>query len=127
MMGVDAKIKHFSKSVNRVIEMAWEDRTPFDAIEATYGLNQNQVEDLMRDNLKKTSYVVWRKRAQGRKTKHVGLREFGKVGRHHSYDQHKHRKHVYFCVFNLCFHFIKFRSKFHFQICVIFALFPEHH
>tara|TARA_B100000767_G_scaffold5918_1_gene5714 strand:+ start:16287 stop:16505 length:219 start_codon:yes stop_codon:yes gene_type:complete len=72
--------------------MAWEDRTPFDAIEATYGLNQNQVEDLMRANLKKTSYVVWRKRAQGRKTKHVGLREFGKVGRHHSYDQHKHRK-----------------------------------
>ena len=55
--------------------MAWEDRTPFDAIEATYGLNQNQVEDLMRDNLKKTSYVVWRKRAQGRKTKHVGLQE----------------------------------------------------
>ena len=41
--------------------MAWEDRTPFDAIEATYGLNQNQVEDLMRDNLKKTSYVVWRR------------------------------------------------------------------
>ena len=33
--------------------MAWEDRTPFDAIESTYGLNQNQVEDLMRDNLKK--------------------------------------------------------------------------
>ena len=38
--------------------MAWEDRTPFDAIEATYGLNQNQVEDLMRDNLKKNSYAV---------------------------------------------------------------------
>ena len=33
--------------------MAWEDRTPFDAIEANYGLNQNQVEDLMRKNLKK--------------------------------------------------------------------------
>ena len=41
--------------VSRIIEMAWEDRTPFDAIEATYGLNQNQVEDLMRDNLKKNS------------------------------------------------------------------------
>lgn len=39
--------------ISRIIEMAWEDRTPFDAIEATYGLNQNQVEDLMRDNLKK--------------------------------------------------------------------------
>ena len=53
--------------------MAWEDRTPFDAIEATYSLNQNQVEDLMRDNLKKSSYVLWRKRAKGRKTKHIGL------------------------------------------------------
>ena len=62
--------------VSRIIEMAWEDRTPFDAIEATYGLNQNQVEDLMRDNLKKNSYTLWRKRARGRKTKHVGLREF---------------------------------------------------
>ncbi|MDA7851509.1 DUF2805 domain-containing protein, partial [Gammaproteobacteria bacterium] len=36
--------------ISRIIEMAWEDRTPFDAIEATYGLNQNQVEDLMREN-----------------------------------------------------------------------------
>ena len=43
--------------------MAWEDRTPFDAIEATFGLNQNQVEDLMRKNLKKGSYTLWRKRA----------------------------------------------------------------
>ena len=53
--------------------MAWEDRTPFDAIEAAYGLNQNQVEDLMRRNLKKGSYTLWRKRARGRKTKHAGL------------------------------------------------------
>ena len=78
--------------ISRIIEMAWEDRTPFDAIEATYGLNQNQVEDLMRDNLKKHSYTLWRKRARGRKTKHVGLREFGVEGRHHSYDQHKYKK-----------------------------------
>ena len=74
--------------------MAWEDRTPFDAIEASYGLNQNQVEDLMRDNLKKNSYVLWRKRAKGRKTKHIALREFG-VGRHQSYDQHKYKKWQY--------------------------------
>ena len=78
--------------ISRIIEMAWEDRTPFDAIEATYGLNQNQVEDLMRDNLKKNSYTLWRKRARGRKTKHVGLREFGVEGRHHSYDLHKYKK-----------------------------------
>jgi uncharacterized protein (TIGR03643 family) len=68
--------------------MAWEDRTPFDAIKATFGLNQNQVEDLMRKNLKKGSYTLWRKRARGRKTKHLGLRDF-EVGRHHSYDQNK--------------------------------------
>ena len=44
--------------ISRIIEMAWEDRTPFDAIESTYGLNQNQVEDLMRDNLKKRIYTA---------------------------------------------------------------------
>ena len=68
--------------------MAWEDRTPFDAIEATFGLNQNQVEDLMRKNLKKGSYTLWRERASGRKTKHLSLRAF-EVGRHHSHDQNK--------------------------------------
>ena len=75
----------------RIIEMAWEDRTPFDAIEACFNLNQSEVEVLMRNNLKKSSYIAWRKRVQGRKTKHIGLREFS-VGRHHSYDQHKYKK-----------------------------------
>ena len=70
--------------------MAWEDRTPFDAIKATFGLNQNQVEDLMRKNLKKSSYTLWRKRTRGRKTEHLGLRDF-EVGRHHSYDQNKYK------------------------------------
>ena len=78
--------------ISRIIEIAWEDRTPFDAIESAYGINQNQVEDLMRDNLKKNSYVLWRKKARGRKTKHVGFREFGAFGRHHSYDQNKYKK-----------------------------------
>ena len=54
------------EDISRIIEMAWEDRTTFDAIEATFGLNQNQVEDLMRKNLKKSSYTLWRKRARGR-------------------------------------------------------------
>ena len=71
--------------------MAWEDRTPFDAIEACFNLNQSEVEALMRNNLKISSYIAWRKRVQGRKTKHIGLREFS-VGRHHSYDQHKYKK-----------------------------------
>ena len=79
------------EDISRIIEMAWEDRTTFDAIEATFGLNQNQVEGLMRKNLKKSSYTLWRKRARGRKTKHLGLRDF-EVGRHHSYDQNKFKK-----------------------------------
>ncbi len=53
--------------ISRIIEMAWEDRTPFDAIEATYGLNQNQVEDLMRDNLKKNSYTCGEKEPEAEK------------------------------------------------------------
>jgi uncharacterized protein (TIGR03643 family) len=54
--------------ISRVIEMAWEDRTPFDAIEAQFGLNEQGVKQLMRDNLKSSSYQSWRKRVQGRPT-----------------------------------------------------------
>lgn len=50
--------------------MAWEDRTPFEAIEFQFGLNENQVRKIMRDNLKKSSFEMWRKRVSGRKTKH---------------------------------------------------------
>ena len=75
--------------ISRVIEMAWEDRTPFDAIEAQYGLNEPAVKELMRSNLKFSSYQLWRKRVQGRATKHLVKREFV-VGRHQSYDQNKH-------------------------------------
>ena len=74
--------------ISRVIEMAWEDRTPFDAIEAQFGLNEKDVKQLMRDNLKPTSYQSWRKRVQGRSTKHLAKRSFS-VGRHKSYDQNK--------------------------------------
>ena len=54
--------------ISRVIEMAWEDRTPFDAIETQFGLNEQAVKELMRDNLKKSSYQLWRKRVRGRGT-----------------------------------------------------------
>ena len=74
--------------ISRVIEMAWEDRTPFDAIEAQFGLNEQGVKQLMRDNLKSSSYQSWRKRVQGRSTKHLAKRGFS-VGRHKSYDQNK--------------------------------------
>ena len=74
--------------IDRIIEMAWEDRTTFDAIEIQYGLNEQKVKELMRENLKSSSYKLWRKRVYGRKTKHLSKRDFT-VGRHKSYDQNK--------------------------------------
>jgi uncharacterized protein (TIGR03643 family) len=59
---------------DRIIEMAWEDRTPFEAIEAQFGLSESQVIDLMRKNLKKSSFRRWRAHVSGRKTKHQQLR-----------------------------------------------------
>ena len=47
--------------INRVIEMAWEDRTTFDAIRSQYGLNEQKVKELMREHLKGSSYKLWRK------------------------------------------------------------------
>lgn len=60
--------------LSRIIEMAWEDRTPFEAIEATFGLDENAVIRLMRKQLKPGSFRLWRKRVTGRKTKHKALR-----------------------------------------------------
>ena len=56
--------------IDRVIEMAWEDRTPFEAIEYQFGLKENDVRKLMRKNLKRSSFELWRERVKGRKTKH---------------------------------------------------------
>lgn len=61
-------------SISRIIEMAWEDRTPFDAIEALYGLNESSVIQLMRSELKSASFRNWRARVSGRSTKHKALR-----------------------------------------------------
>lgn len=74
--------------ISRIIEMAWEDRTPFDAIEIQFGLNEQAVKELMRANLKSSSYQSWRKRVSGRSTKHLAKRRF-KIGRHQSHDQNK--------------------------------------
>jgi uncharacterized protein (TIGR03643 family) len=60
--------------LSRLIEMAWEDRTPFDAIQATFGYSEPQVIAVMRKNLKRNSFELWRKRVTGRVTKHVALR-----------------------------------------------------
>ena len=63
--------------ISRVIEMAWEDRTPFEAIEMQYGLKENQVRALMRRHMKRSSFHMWRKRVKGRTTKHRALRTDG--------------------------------------------------
>lgn len=58
------------EQIDRIIEMAWEDRTPFDAIMYQFGLKEQEVISIMRANLKPSSFKLWRKRVQGRKTKH---------------------------------------------------------
>ena len=55
---------------SRIIEMAWEDRTTFDSIKDQFGLSESEVIKIMRKNLKKSSFKMWRKRVSGRKTKH---------------------------------------------------------
>lgn len=60
--------------IDRIIEMAWEDRTPFDAIKVQFGLNEQGVRNLMKKELKASSYRLWRKRVENCKTKHAKTR-----------------------------------------------------
>ena len=55
--------------------MAWEDRTPFEAIKFQFDLTEDDVITIMRREMKSKSFTMWRKRVQGRKTKHTKLRE----------------------------------------------------
>ncbi|HEY9770536.1 MAG TPA: TIGR03643 family protein [Coleofasciculaceae cyanobacterium] len=64
------------RTIDRVVEMAWEDRTPFAAIETQFGLKENEVIALMRQEMKHSSFKMWRKRVTGRKTKHLAKRDF---------------------------------------------------
>jgi len=56
--------------LDRIIEMAWEDRTTFEAIHYQFGLSEQEVIELMRQSMKASSFRMWRKRVSGRKTKH---------------------------------------------------------
>lgn len=58
------------RDIDRVVEMAWEDRTPFDAIEAQFGLTEQDVIAVLRREMKPSSWRMWRARVQGRSTKH---------------------------------------------------------
>lgn len=66
------------RDIDRIIEMAWEDRTTFDAIEAQFGVKESQVIKLMRNNMKESSFKMWRKRVSNRSTKHLQKRDFTK-------------------------------------------------
>lgn len=75
-----------SESIDRIIEMAWEDRTPFEAIALQFRLQEKQVITLMRHEMKESSFRMWRERVSGRKTKHMKQRDFV-AGRFHSQNQ----------------------------------------
>lgn len=66
------------RSIDRIIEMAWEDRTTFDAIQFQFGLKEQEVIELMRKEMKASSFKMWRKRVSGRVTKHQAKRDFVK-------------------------------------------------
>ena len=78
------------QDTSRIIEMAWEDRTPFEAIKRQFGLKEAQVICLMRSQLKPASFKNWRARVTGRSTKHVKLRNPA-VSRGYCSTQYKHR------------------------------------
>lgn len=61
--------------ISRIIEMAWEDRTPFEAIALQYRLNSTALVRLLRQQLSRSSFQLWRARVSGRQTKHVKRRD----------------------------------------------------
>jgi uncharacterized protein (TIGR03643 family) len=71
------KNKFSEIELDRIIEMAWEDRTPFEAITFQFGITEQQTIEIMRTEMKRSSFNLWRKRVQGRATKHAKLRVNG--------------------------------------------------
>ena len=73
---VDVVNKFSDEDIDRIIQMAWEDRTPFEAIKFQFGLQEKEVIEFMRANSKLSSFQMWRKRMAGRSTKHLQKRIF---------------------------------------------------
>jgi len=61
--------------LDRIVEMAWEDRTSFDTIYDQFGISEAEVIKIMRKSMKRSSFLMWRKRVSGRKTKHAKTSE----------------------------------------------------
>lgn len=72
--------------LDRIVEMAWEDLTPFDAIEMQFGVSEPEVIQIMREQMKRSSWLMWRKRVNGRSTKHQAKRP-NKMSRFRSQNQ----------------------------------------
>ena len=79
-MDITNDYKFNERETDRIIEMAWEDRTTFEAIQYQFKITEAEVIEIMRLQLKPGSFRLWRQRVQGRKTKHQKLREY-EVGR----------------------------------------------
>lgn len=75
-MKPEKKYQLSERDIDRIIEMAWEDRTPFDAIEVQFGIPEKDIIQLMRREMKPSSWRMWRERVQGRNTKHQKKRNF---------------------------------------------------
>ena len=89
-------MKNFSdRDIDRIIQMSWEDRTPFDAIKTQFEISEKEIISIMRNNLKEKSFLNWRKRVDNRKTKHNALsasdkkRFKSKSQRQISFNRHK--------------------------------------
>jgi uncharacterized protein (TIGR03643 family) len=72
---MSAKHTFTQQEIDRIIQMAWEDRTPFEAITLQFGLNHNETIAFMRKHMKSSSFRMWRKRMNGRATKQRSIRE----------------------------------------------------
>jgi uncharacterized protein (TIGR03643 family) len=90
-MNKSAHHRLISGNQSRIIEMAWEDRTTFEAIKEQFGLDESSLMKLMKKWLKRPSYLLWRERVKTRSMKHEQLRA-PKATRAFAYAQYKHKK-----------------------------------
>ena len=85
-------VDHFDAEIkSRIIEMAWEDRTTFEAIKVQFSLDESSLMKLMKKWLKRPSYLLWRERVKTKSMKHEQLRP-SKATRAFAYAQYKHKK-----------------------------------
>ena len=73
-MKIAKKYNFTERDIDRIIQLAWEDRTPFDAIRTQFGLSEGEVIKLMRQEMRLQNWKKWRARVQGRATKHLKRR-----------------------------------------------------